>query len=131
MAFLCGEHGSGIAVAHCNPLHHCGLRLRAESVFERQYAHVGAKDVETKVAALVALGGTAETLEPVVWEQEETYAKALAAVEDRIYSHTWRLPDELFRTAAGRLRAEVEAAHPDLDRPHRARHQFTLTAVRF
>ena len=92
---------------------------------------VGAKDVETKVAALVALGGTAETLEPVVWEQEETYAKALAAVEDRIYSHTWRLPDELFRTAAGRLRAEVEAAHPDLDRPHRARHQFTLTAVRF
>ena len=92
---------------------------------------VGAKDVETKVAALVALGGTAETLEPVVWEQEETYAKALAAVEDRIYSHTWRLPDEIFLTAAGRLRTEVEAAHPDLDRPHRARHEFTLTAVRF
>ncbi len=30
-----------------------------------------------------------------------------------------------------RLRAEVEAAHPDLDRPHLARHSFTLTAVRF
>ena len=88
-------------------------------------------DVETKVAALVALGGTAETLEPVVWEQEETYAKALTDVERRIYSHTWRLPDEVFSTAAERLRAEVEAAHPDLDRPHPARHEFTLTAVRF
>jgi SAM-dependent methyltransferase len=92
---------------------------------------IGAADVETKVATLVALGGTAETLAPVVWEQQETYAKALADVERRIYSHTWRLPDEVFSTAAERLRAEVEAAHRDLDRPHPARHEFTLTAVRF
>jgi SAM-dependent methyltransferase len=92
---------------------------------------VGAGDNERKVAALAALGGTAETLEPVLWEQRETYAQALAAIENRIYSHTWRLTDEVFHTAAGRLRAEVEAAHPDLDRPHLARHSFTLTAVRF
>jgi SAM-dependent methyltransferase len=92
---------------------------------------IGAAGDEPKVAALVALGGTAEPQEPVVWEQDETYAQALAAIEGRIYSHTWRLPDEIFLTAAGRLRAEVEAAHPDLDRPHRALHSFTLTAVRF
>jgi hypothetical protein len=92
---------------------------------------VGAGDNERKVAALVDLGGTAETLEPVLWEQQETYAQALAAIEDRLYSHTWRLPDDIFHTAAARLRAEVEAAHPDLDRPQVARHSFTLTAVRF
>jgi SAM-dependent methyltransferase len=92
---------------------------------------VGAGDNERKVAALVALGGTAETLEPVRWEQQETYAQALAAIEDRLYSHTWRLPDDIFHTAAARLRAEVEAAHPDLDRPETAQHRFTLTAVRF
>ncbi len=84
-----------------------------------------------KVAALVALGGTAETLEPVVWEQRETYAEALAAVEGRIHSFTWRLPDQVFHTAVGRLRAELEAAHPDLDTPQLAGHSFTLTAVRF
>ena len=58
-------------------------------------------------------------------------AEALAAVEGRIYSFTWRLPDQIFHTAAGRLRAELEAAHPDLDTPHQAGHSFTLTAVRF
>ena len=92
---------------------------------------VGVADSDSKVAALVALGGTAEPLEPVVWEQQESYAQALAAVEARIYSHTWRLPDELFDAAARRLRAELTAAHPDLDRPLLARHTFTLAAVRF
>jgi SAM-dependent methyltransferase len=92
---------------------------------------VGTGDNERKVAALVALGGTAEALEPVVWEQEETYAQSLAAVEARIYSHTWRLPDDIFETACRRLRAEVGAAHPDLDHPYQAVHTFTLTAVRF
>ena len=83
------------------------------------------------MAGLVALGGTAEPLESLVWEQQETYAQALAAVEARIYSHTWRLPDDIFETACRRLRAEVEAAHPDLDQTHPAEHSFTLTAVRF
>lgn len=92
---------------------------------------VGADDDTSKVAALVALGGTAETLEPVVWEQRETYAEALAAVEGRTHSFTWRLPDQVFHTAVGRLRAELEAAHPDLDTPQLAGHSFTLTAVRF
>ena len=92
---------------------------------------VGTGDDSAKVAGLVALGGTAEPLEPVVWEQQESYGQALAAVERRIYSHAWRLPDEIFQTATRRLRAEVEAAHPDLDRPQAATHEFTLTAVRF
>ena len=92
---------------------------------------VGTGDDSTKVAGLVALGGTAEPLEPVVWEQRETYGEALAAIERRVFSHAWRLPDEIFQTATRRLRAEIEAAHPDLDRPQEATHEFTLTAVRF
>jgi SAM-dependent methyltransferase len=39
---------------------------------------VGASENERKVAGLVALGGTAEPVEPLVWEQQETYAQALA-----------------------------------------------------
>jgi SAM-dependent methyltransferase len=92
---------------------------------------VGAGDDDAKVAALVALGGTAEPLEAVVWEQRESYGEALAAIERRVYSHTWRLPDAVFEAATRRLRAEVSAAHPDLDRPQDATHEFTLTAVRF
>jgi SAM-dependent methyltransferase len=92
---------------------------------------LGAGDDAGKVEVLVGLGGTAEALEPVVWEEQETYGTALDAVEGRIYSYAWRLPDEVFATAARRLRAEVEAAHPDLDRPYPAGHGFTITAVRF
>jgi SAM-dependent methyltransferase len=92
---------------------------------------IGAGDDAQKIEALVALGGTPRSLEPVAWEEQETYAQALEAVEGRIYSYTWRLPDEVFHTAARQLRAEVQAAHPDLDRPSPASHGFTLTAVRF
>jgi SAM-dependent methyltransferase len=92
---------------------------------------VGVGDDAQKVEALTALGGTPQPLEPVVWEELETYAQALGFVEGRIYSYAWRLPDHVFHAAASRLRAEVEAAHPDLDAPHKAIHSFTLTAVRF
>lgn len=92
---------------------------------------VGVDNDAQKVDYLTALGGAAEPLEPVVWRQEETYAQGLQFVEGRVYSFTWRMPDHVFATAAARLRAEVEAAHPDLDAPHQVEHSFTLTAVRF
>jgi SAM-dependent methyltransferase len=92
---------------------------------------VGVEDDAQKVAALVALGGVAEELEPVAWEDQQTYAQALHEMEGRVYSYQWRLPDEVWETAVARLRAEVLAAHPDLDVPHPSRHRFTLTAVRF
>ncbi|HYN18372.1 MAG TPA: class I SAM-dependent methyltransferase [Actinomycetes bacterium] len=80
---------------------------------------------------LGAMGGRVEELEPVAWEQQETYAEALRWVEERVFSHHWRLPDEVWRASAARVRAEVEAAHPDLDIPSPARHTFRFTAVRF
>jgi SAM-dependent methyltransferase len=91
---------------------------------------VGATDAQ-KLEALVALGGTTEPLEPVTWEDQETYAQALRDIEGRVFSYLWRLPDEVWRKAAARLRAELEAAHPDLDAPQATRHAFTLTLVRF
>jgi SAM-dependent methyltransferase len=95
------------------------------------HQRVGVEDDAHKVAALVALGGVAEELEPVAWEERESYAQALQAMEGRMFSYQWRLPDEVWRTAVTRLRAEVQAAHPDLDAPYTSRRRFTLTAVRF
>jgi SAM-dependent methyltransferase len=81
--------------------------------------------------ALAAMGGRVEELEPVVWEEQETYGEALRWIEDRVFSYHWRLPDELWRATAARVRAEFEAGHPDLDAPRPARHRFRLVAVRF
>jgi SAM-dependent methyltransferase len=92
---------------------------------------VGASSRRQVLEVLAAAGGRAEELEPVAWEEPETYAEALEWVEGRVFSSSWRLPDELWRTAAAQLRAEFEAAHPDLDTPQRARHTFRFTAIRF
>jgi SAM-dependent methyltransferase len=80
---------------------------------------------------LGAMGGRLEELEPVAWEQQETYAEALRWVDQRVFSYQWRLPDEVWRAGADRVRAEIEAAHADLDTPRPARHTFRFTAVRF
>jgi SAM-dependent methyltransferase len=103
--------------------------LAAEAGAGRQ--RVGVEDDAEKVAALVALGGVAEELEPVAWEAQETYAQALRVVEGRVFSSQWLLPDEVWREAVTRLRAEVERRVPDLEAPHASRFSFTLTAVRF
>jgi len=92
---------------------------------------VGVRDDAEKVEALVALGGIAGDLEPVTWEEQETYAQALRVVEGRVFSYQWRLPDEVWNAAVTRLRAEVHDSVTDLDAPHTSRHAFTLTAVRF
>ena len=80
---------------------------------------------------LRAMGGRVEELEPVVWEEQETYAEALRRIDERVFSYHWRLPDEVWRAAAAQVRAEFEAAHPDLDTPRPARRAFRLTAARF
>jgi SAM-dependent methyltransferase len=80
---------------------------------------------------LRAMGGRVEELEPVVWEEQETYAEALRWIEERVFSSHWRLPDEVWRATAARVRAELEAAHPDLDTPRPARHTFRFAATRF
>jgi ubiquinone/menaquinone biosynthesis C-methylase UbiE len=80
---------------------------------------------------LAAMGAEVEELEPVVWEAQETYAEALRWIEGRVFSYHWRLPDEVWRGAADRVRAEVEARHADLEAPTPARHTFNFSAARF
>jgi hypothetical protein len=41
------------------------------------------------------------------------------------------VPEDAWRAAAVRLRAEVAAAHPDLEAPVPVTRSFRLTAVRF
>jgi SAM-dependent methyltransferase len=80
---------------------------------------------------LEAMGGRVEELEPVVWEEQETCAEALRWIDQRVFSYHWRLPDQVWRAAAARVRAELQAAHPDLDASRPARHTFSFTAARF
>jgi SAM-dependent methyltransferase len=80
---------------------------------------------------LRAMGARVEELEPVTWEEQETYAEALGWIEGRVFSYHWRLPDEVWRAAAAQVRAELEAAHPDLATPQPARHTFQFVVARF
>jgi SAM-dependent methyltransferase len=77
------------------------------------------------------MGGQLEELEPVAWEEQETFAEALRWVEERVFSYHWRLPDQVWRAAAAQLRAEIEAEHPDLDTPRPTRHTFQVVVARF
>jgi SAM-dependent methyltransferase len=86
---------------------------------------------EQVLGRLRAMGGRVEELEPVVWEEQETHAEALRWIDERVFSYHWRLPDEVWRSAAAQVRAELEAAHPDLDTPRPARHTFRFVAARF
>lgn len=86
---------------------------------------------EQVLGRLRAMGGRVEELEPAVWEEQETHAEALRWIDERVFSYHWRLPDEVWRTAAVQVRAELEAAHPDLDTPRPARHSFRFVAARF
>jgi len=129
--------GGVVLVGRGGGRHGGGPRERTRRRFDELAAaagggprQVGATDAH-KVAALVALGGAAEELEPVTWEEQETYAQALHDVEGRLFSYQWRLPDEVWQTAVTRLRAEVRDNVPDLDAPHTSRHVFALTAIRF
>ena len=92
---------------------------------------VGAASHRQVLVALGAMVGRVEELEPVTWVEPETYAEALGWVEDRVFSSHWRLPDGRGRSAAAQVRAELEAAHPDLDVPQPTRHNFTFTTIRF
>ncbi len=92
---------------------------------------VGLGDARRKLAALADLGGVEELLGKETWTTEETWAAALDEVDGRIYSYAWRVPEDRWRLAAARARAEVTAAHPDLDAPVPVERSFHLTRVRF
>ena len=92
---------------------------------------VGLGDPRQKLAALADLGGVEERLGGETWLTEETWAAALDEVDGRIFSYAWRVPEDLWRAAAARARAEVAAEHSDLDAPVQVKRSFRLSRVRF
>jgi ubiquinone/menaquinone biosynthesis C-methylase UbiE len=92
---------------------------------------VGLGEPRQKLAALAGFGGVQERLGQETWLTEESWAVALDEVDRRIFSYAWRVPEDLWRAAAARARAEVTAEHPDLDAPVRVTRSFRLSLVRF
>ncbi len=92
---------------------------------------VGVGDARQKLAALTGLGGVEEPLGAETWATEETWAAALDEVDGRIFSYAWRVPEDVWRAAAARVRAEATADHPDLDAPVAVQRAFHLSRVRF
>ena len=52
-------------------------------------------------------------------------------MDRRVFSYAWRVPEDLWRAAAARARAEVTAEHPDLDAPVQVERSFRLSWVGF
>jgi SAM-dependent methyltransferase len=92
---------------------------------------VGLGDARRKLAALADLGGVEERLGGETWLTEETWAEALDEMDGRVYSYAWRVPEDRWRAAAARARAEVMAMRRDLSSPVPVERAFRLTAVRF
>jgi len=91
---------------------------------------VGLGDARQKLAALADVGGVEEQLGRETWLTEETWAAALDEVDGRVFSYAWRVPEDLWRAAAARARAEVAANH-DLEASVPVERSFRLTRVRF
>jgi SAM-dependent methyltransferase len=122
-------HGGGHGDDPQSPRDRANRRVRElTAAASGDRAWLGAADQEEKLAAL---GGTPESLGRRTWAAEERWADALAEVDGRVYSYAWRVPEDAWRAAAAQLRAEVVAAHPDLDEPARVQRAFELTVVRF
>jgi SAM-dependent methyltransferase len=128
---LLGRGGGHDDLRHSprDQVHHRMRALTATALSGRAWLGVG--DQEEKVAALVALGGTAGPIGSRTWTTEETWTDALAEVDGRVYSHAWRVPEDTWRAAAAQLRAEVVADQPDLNASVLVERSFGLMAVRF
>ncbi|HZD72606.1 MAG TPA: class I SAM-dependent methyltransferase [Actinomycetota bacterium] len=92
---------------------------------------IGVRGDEEMIARLIELGGRVEELEPVSWREPETWAEHLEILERRVWSESWRVPEDLWRDAASRLRAELAAEGVDLHAPVTVERHVDLAAVHF
>jgi len=109
-------------------------RRRWRALVERLGGHPrrpGAQTHEEVAEVLTGLGGQVEELPPVVWQVDETWGESLRIMEQRLYSDTWLVDDEVWRRSLGPLRAGIEASGVDLDEPVAVTLSFELLAVRF
>jgi SAM-dependent methyltransferase len=83
------------------------------------------------VWALRAMGGRIEDLEPVSWQETETWAENLENLERRVWSESWRIPEGPWHDAVRRLRADLDEEGVDLQAPTLVERHVDLAAIRF
>ncbi|HZD37534.1 MAG TPA: class I SAM-dependent methyltransferase [Actinomycetes bacterium] len=92
---------------------------------------IGVRGDDEMIAGFIEPGGRVEELEPVSWRESETWAEHLEILERRVWSESWQVPEDLWRDAAGRLRAELAAEGVDLHVPVTVERHVDLAAVHF
>ncbi len=80
--------------------------------------------------ALRRLGLKPKAREVVRWQEARTLRQALEALEERLYSFTQLVPEEVHGRIMPRLWAWAEGEFGDLDRPFTLERSFTLRATR-
>lgn len=80
--------------------------------------------------ALRRLGLKPKAREVVRWQEARTLRQALEALEERLYSFTQLVPEEVHGRIMPRLWAWVQGEFGDLDRPFTLERSFTLRATR-
>jgi hypothetical protein len=83
------------------------------------------------IGALTAMGGRTEELEPVGWHEMEAWAENLEILERRVWSESWRVPEDPWQAAVRRLRAELDKEGVDLQAPMLVERHVDLAAIRF
>jgi len=69
-----------------------------------------------------------EPLEETVaeWVEERTPRQSVEIIEERLYSFTWEVPEDVFRKSLDRLWEWVRDSYPNLDEPHPIPWRFVI-----
>jgi ubiquinone/menaquinone biosynthesis C-methylase UbiE len=78
-------------------------------------------------AELRARGLAIEETRPVAWTVRSTPRENLDEIAERVWSQTWRVPDDVFAASIARLRAWLDERYgPALDTPEEHRAEFGI-----
>jgi ubiquinone/menaquinone biosynthesis C-methylase UbiE len=88
------------------------------------------KRLEEVEEALKRLGLRPKTKQVVQWREERTLRQALEALEERLYSFTQLVPEEVHERIMPGLWAWAQGEFGDLDRSFTLERSFTLRATR-
>jgi SAM-dependent methyltransferase len=94
-------------------------------------ARVGVHGDDELIGALTALGGRVEELEPVSWRERETWAENLEILERRVWSESWRVPEDPWQDAVRQLRADLDEEGVDVRAPILVERHVDLAAIHF
>ena len=92
---------------------------------------VGAHGDPEVISAFTELGGQVEELEPVTWRDDETWAEHIDVLERRVWSDSWKIPEDVWHEGVRRLRAELAAEGVDLNAPVPTVRHVEIAAIRF